>query len=114
MRYEEVDMDGPFLTTDVHHNVEIGYIGVYVLSRDGQNVDYVGRSDSNVRARLHKSIREGRGYQVFWFSYESSARQAYRKECYLWHKYNPPDNSAHPKVPDYANWKCPIEGCPWD
>lgn len=113
MRFEEQDMFGPFEITEVGQSVPKGYIGVYILSCDRKKVDYVGRSDSDIQGRLRSSISEGHGYQVFWFCYETSSMQAYKHECYLYHKYNPPDNTNHPAVPSGMNWRCPINGCPW-
>lgn len=86
--------------------------GVYILSRDGKTVTYVGRSDTDLRSRINQSEREG-VYTHFWFEYTASARDAYLKECEYFHKYRPPDNSKHPSVPVGTNWRCPIIGCPW-
>ncbi len=113
MKFEENDMCGPFPVSDVSEEIDHDYVGVYVLSRDGKNIHYVGRSDSDLQGRSRESIAEGDGYTVFWFNYETSPMQAYKSECYLYHKYDPPDNSIHPAVPKGANWRCPIEGCPW-
>ena len=114
MIFIERDMDGPFSTEDISEYVDSGYVGVYILSRDGRNVDYVGRSDSDIQGRLRQSISEGVGYTAFWFCYESSAMQAYKRECYLFHKYRPPDNTVHPAVPKGVNWRCPVTGCQWN
>lgn len=113
MKFEETDMEGPFPITEVSQYVDSDYIGAYVLSRDRQNVDYVGRSDSDIQGRLRNSISEGAGYRVFWFCYESSPMQAYKRECYLFHEYDPPDNTVHPAVPRDMNWRCPIQDCQW-
>ena len=113
MRFEETDMQGPFSVTTVSEYIDRGYIGVYVLSRDALCVHYVGRGDYDLQGRLKTSISEGSGYRVFWFCYESSPMQAYKRECYLYHKYDPPDNSIHPAVPPGTNWRCPVPGCQW-
>jgi hypothetical protein len=113
MKYEERDMEGPFRTDEVGPNVDSDYIGVYMLSRDGRHIHYVGRSDSDIQGRIRSSIAEGRGYRKFWFCYESSAMQAYKRECYLYHKYDPPDNTVHPAVPPGTYWRCPDEDCEW-
>jgi hypothetical protein len=36
--------------------------------------------------------------------------RAYKRECVLFHRYIPVDNTVHPVV---TNWKCPSKGCPW-
>ncbi len=41
-------------------------IGVYALSGDGRYVDYVGRSDSDLPARIRQSANVGLGYSYFW------------------------------------------------
>jgi hypothetical protein len=93
--------------------VERDSIGIYILSRDGTRVHYVGRSDTDVRQRLKQSVKEGEGYRYFRVSYTSSARSAYYTECRLWHRHQPVDNSIHPAVPGGQNWRCPVAGCDW-
>jgi hypothetical protein len=39
--------------------------------------------------------------------------RAYKRECVLFHRYIPVDNTVHPVVPLDTNWKCPSKGCPW-
>jgi hypothetical protein len=111
MEFKESGFEGPYSITDVSA-VEFERIGVYALCRRNSTA-YVGRSDSDVRGRLGKSISEGDGYTTFWITYESSPMQAYRMECTLYHKYQPVDNTIHPHVPAGALWRCPVEGCPW-
>lgn len=86
--------------------------GVYVFKRHGR-VAYVGRSDSNVAAREVQSFSQG-DYDLTTMIYETgSKREAYLKECRLFHKHDPIDNEVHPRVPAGANWRCPVKGCPW-
>lgn len=80
MRFSERGFNGPYSVAEVYE-VDSGYPGVYVLCRR-DNVVYVGRSDSDVRARLYSSISAG-SYSKFWISYESSPRQAFLRECRL-------------------------------
>lgn len=98
-----------------HINIYVAQnaMGVYLFSRDGNYIAYVGRSDSDINARIKSSSKEGDGYRYFWFEYATSPMDAYKKECLYYHKYNPPDNSIHPAVPPGANWRCPVEGCEW-
>lgn len=105
-------MLGPYLVDQIYV-VDADYIGVYALSRNGTTVHYVGRSDSDIRGRLNKSIQEGKGYKYFWFTYETSPMRAFKRECALFHHYNPVDNTVHPAVPSNTNWRCPAKGCPW-
>lgn len=105
-------MYGPCTLSSLEATVELAYIGVYMLSRGGRRVHYVGRSDSDLRARIRKSGQMD-SYTHFWFRYERSPMQAYKAECKLWHKYHPPDNLNHPAVPSGTNWRCPVTHCPW-
>jgi hypothetical protein len=113
MKFSERNMEGPYSVDEMSDFVDSGYVGVYVLSRRADAVAYVGRSDSDIRRRLSRSIQEGTGYRYFWFCYESSPMQAYKRECRLYHRYQPPDNTVHPAVPPDANWRCPVSDCEW-
>ena len=72
-------------------------------------VQYVGRSDTDVARRLKEHVNEG--YSHFKFSYASSRRAAFIKECQNYHDFNPSDNDIHPRRPDDANWRCPNPDC---
>jgi hypothetical protein len=86
--------------------------GVYVFERNGR-VAYVGRSDSDIDARIGDSYRAGKYDLKRTILRRSSAMQAYRTECRLYHRHNPCDNDRHPAVPTGANWRCPVKGCRW-
>lgn len=88
-------------------------MGVYVFSRNGRTASYVGRSDYDLRQRMLQSALES-NYAAFWFDYASSPMDAYKYECYLYHRFNPPDNAVHPATPPYTNWRCPDTECPWN
>jgi len=105
-------MYGPYPLWKLEEVVETGMIGVYVLSRGGQRVHYVGRSDYDLRARVRQSAQLD-SYTHFWFGYASSPMQAYKAECELWHRHQPPDNQNHLAVPAGTSWRCPAAGCPW-
>ena len=79
--------------------------GVYVLSRNRSTAHYVGRSDVSVRDRLKDYTTTT--YAYFWFAYATSARDAFYKECHLYHDLNPTDNEVHPRRPANCGWKCP-------
>ena len=105
-------MEGPFPFRQVSTYSLDARPGVYILSRDGRTAHYVGRSDTDIGARINSSAAEGR-YSHFWYEYASSPRDAFLKECTYYHQYNPPDNLNHPAVPSGANWRCPVQGCRW-
>ena len=90
---------GPFLLQLVDLFVGPGEVGVYVLSRDGKNADYVGRSDENLRSRIKSSAAEGRGYHYFWYQSAGNPWEAYKLEQELYLLYHPKDNSIEPAAP---------------
>ena len=84
----------------------------YISQKTGKFiVRYVGRSDSDVNDRIKDHIDESDEYQSFKFSYATSPKDAYAKECENWHDFGglngELDNSYHPDKPNDTNWKCP-------
>ncbi len=72
-------------------------------------VEYVGRSDVNVGSRLKNHV--GGKYKRFMFSYASSPKAAFEKECLNYHDFGGSeklDNKSHPDRPANTNWKCPV------
>ena len=85
--------------------------GVYVLDKSAGGafqVNYVGRADEDLNKRLKDWVGK---YRFFKFDYATSPKDAYEKECELWHDFGGPkgklDNKIHPDCPNGANWKCP-------
>lgn len=86
-------------------NYALGYI-----DDDTFIVKYVGRADLDVRERLLQHINED--YESFKFSYATSPKDAFEKECKNYHDFNGDegklDNKIHPDRPSNSkNWKCP-------
>jgi len=86
--------------------------GVYVLDKSSTapfHVDYVGRSDDDLNARLKTHV--GSVYKYFKFDYATSPKNAFEKECELYHDFGGPqgklDNKVHPDRPAGSGWKCP-------
>ena len=107
----KVELSGPFsLDRDtITRMVSRVSEGVYVLSRNGTTAHYVGRSDSNVRDRLLTYV--GSGYRSFWYAYATSPRDAFYKECTLYHQFGGSsslDNKVHPQRPAGSAWHCPV------
>ncbi len=74
------------------------------------HVRYVGRSDSDVNDRLKKWVGKPR-YPRFKFSYATSAKAAFEKECRNYHDFGETaklDNDQHPERPAGTNWECPV------
>lgn len=108
-------MNGPYkLTNQSIDNVvtqkSAGNYGLgYVNENDTFIVQYVGRSDSDVNDRLHDWV--GKKYKSFKYSYASSPKAAFEKECHNYHDFGESaklDNSSHPDRPNNSGWKCPV------
>ena len=82
--------------------------GAYALGKSETgtfHVHYVGRSDTDVAARLQQHVEKW--YPQFKFGYFQTAKAAFEKECHLYHDFNPPDNKVHPARPANENWRMP-------
>jgi hypothetical protein len=107
-------LNGPYPLTSSGVDAAVDKIsaGAYALGYTDDNdvfhVQYVGRSDDDVKARLKSHVSEP--YKKFKFGYYQSAEAAYSKECHLYHDFNPRDNSVHPAAPAGSNAVCPICG----
>ncbi len=71
---------------------------------DGFQVSYVGRSDTDVNARLQRHVGK---YRHFSFDYTADSRAAFDDECALYHDHNPGHNTEHPAPPAASGWPCP-------
>lgn len=83
--------------------------GTYVLGHINNEglfiVEYVGRSDNDLNDRLKSWIGE---YSHFKASYFERTRDAFDKECTIYHDFGNLDNKVHPASPEGVSWKCPI------
>ena len=108
-----LQMEGPYkLDKDtIDDKVTRTSPGNYALGEKNDKgtfqVGYVGRSDSDVNARLQSWVGETRR-PLFKFSYASSPKAAFEKECNNWHDFDPPGNDSHPARPQGSGWKCPV------
>jgi len=104
---------GPHDLTELSINLNVGGIGpgAYALGylNDAGNlvVQRVGRSDNDLSNRLHDYIGQ---YRVFKFAFFNSAKDAFEKECQLYHDFMPEDNINHPDRPTATNYSCPVCG----
>ena len=100
---------GPFRLTEkgIDPNLQSKTPGVYALGNTRNNlfiVRYVGRADdlkSGLRGHL-----EG-PYRQFKFTYALSARDAFEKQCELFHDCVGLDNRRHPSPPRGMDLSCP-------
>lgn len=89
-------------------------VGVYLLSRDGRKVEYVGRSDKGIAQDVTDAAHRFTGIQFFWYEECPSPAEAHKRECELYHHYDqrsPLLNAKHPAAPEGESWRCPIAGC---
>ena len=107
-----LNMNGPHKldTKTIEDKVTKTSPGNYALGSKNDKgvflVYYVGRSDTDVAARLKSWIGNTKR-PLFKFSYATSPKAAFEKECQNYHDFEPTDNSVHPQRPDNTNWKCP-------
>ena len=110
-----LQMNGPYNFTiekidDVVTQVSAGNYGLgYTDERETFIVQYVGRSDSNVNAELKAKL--DKKYKKFKFSYATSPKAAFEKECKNYHDFGESaklDNKKHPDRPNGTNWRCPV------
>lgn len=82
--------------------------GAFVLGHEDYEgrflVSLVSRSDSDIRSRLCEYI--GTATQFKYALYPTS-REAFEKECQLFHDFEPPNNILHPSRPAGTTWECP-------
>jgi hypothetical protein len=72
-------------------------------------VQYVGRSDTDVNQEL--KTRLDSEYKKFKYSYATSPKAAFEKECRNYHDFDGKeklDNVIHPSRPPRTDWKCPV------
>lgn len=107
-----LDMNGPYdLTTEkIDEKITKTSAGNYALGHlndDTFIVKYVGRADDDVNSRLKKWVGK---YKKFKFSYATSPKAAFEKECKNYHDFGENkslDNDIHPDRPAGTSWKCP-------
>jgi len=107
-------LNGSFALTEdnIDNEVTKRSAGTYALGYlNGENafvVRYVGRSDDDVNGRLKQWVGE---YKSFKYGYSLSPKNAFDKECRLYHDFGGKeklDNEIHPDRPDNTDWECPI------
>ena len=107
-------MQGPynFTLSEIDRIVTRTSSGNYALGRTGDDtffVSYVGRSDSDINQEL--KVRLTLNYAKFKYSYATSPKAAFEKECRNYHDFGGSeklDNKIHPSRPPGTGWKCPI------
>lgn len=109
-----LDMQGPYDLTNlkIDELIAILSIGNYALGVINQKtnkfvVKYVGRSETDLNARLKQHV--GR-HPKFKFSLAATPEDAFQKVCRNFHDFGGAKklvNSIHPVPPADSGWKCP-------
>lgn len=108
-----LNMQGPYDLdiASIDANITRTSPGNYALGNVNGNgafiVKYVGRSDSDLNARLKQHVGE---HPKFKYSYATSPDAAFEKECKNFHDFGGTDkleNDIHPDRPANSGWKCP-------
>lgn len=112
-----LDMQGAydFNSSEIDRNVTKISSGNYALGylekreeKDTFIVRYVGRSDSDINKEL--KARLPLKHPKFKFSYATSPKGAFEKECRNYHDFGESkelQNEVHPARPAGTNWECP-------
>lgn len=109
-----LNMKGPYPLTDEEIDKRItkgrkgNYAYGYKNSEGAFIVKYVGRSDTDLNDRIKHGVGH---YEMFKFSYASSAKEAFEKECQNYHDFGESsrlDNEIHPDRPDDKDYECPV------
>lgn len=94
--------------------IEDGVIGNYALGNKSANgsfiVNYVGRSDTDLKQRLLQHLNDDKTFPFFKYSIASSIKEAYLKECKNFHDFGGEiylDNKNHPAKPENIKIECP-------
>ena len=118
-----LNMKGPYPLTveDIDRQIPKNRIGNYAYGYINKEkvfvVTYVGRSDSDLNTRIKHGIMENifnphLRYEYFKFSYASSVKEAYEKECQNYHDFGGEigylANEIHPAKPEGTSYCCPV------
>ncbi|MDD5502975.1 MAG: hypothetical protein PHH26_05875, partial [Candidatus Thermoplasmatota archaeon] len=64
----------------------MGTVGAFILSRDGESANYVGRSDCDLGTDIAKTSESlNAGYTHFFFERAETPLEAYIQECKWYH-----------------------------
>jgi hypothetical protein len=101
---------GPFLLTvsTIDAVVTSTSPGIFLLGNTDKHQTFhvvcIGRSDEDIKAALKRYVRS---YAEFRFEYCATAKEAFEKECGLYHRLRPADTPAHPLRPNDSAFRCP-------
>jgi hypothetical protein len=68
------------------------------------SITYVGSAGEDLKAKLKGHIGTA---ALFKFRHFAGQKQAFEKECEMFHQFLPVGNFLHPSRPPGADWTCP-------
>lgn len=120
----DLDMLDPCELSEILINTIIekkrgNYAFGYLDNENNFIVCYVGRSDTDLQREIKQQMKTDRakGCTHFMYSYASSKKEAFEKECRNYHDFGESDhlhNEYHPDKPDRTDYKCPVKGCEYN
>ena len=106
----QTNLEGPnrLIVDEIDVAVPASAVGTFALGHLDYKgrflVQYVGRSDGDLRAVLRSKIGAEPLFKHLTFA---TPKEAFEKECELFHKFQPPGNFLHPERPKGSTWTCP-------
>lgn len=97
----------PLTVQRIETQLQASSAGVYALGVPVRGTFYIkriGRADEDLRAAL--KLHLGGPHRYFKFTYALSARDAYEKECRLFHGLITLENPIHPLPPEDTDLVC--------
>ena len=108
---QEVD-----IVREVDNSTDWSSASVFVVGGIHKSADgkfrFQIRKVSHVDGDLGKELRNYVGkFSGFRFKFFRSTRNAYDKECQIYHQFKPIKNIAHPVRPRHTKFVCPVADC---
>lgn len=104
------ELNGPYrlVYEEITFFVRAASKGVYMLGQQGQSnrflISYIGAGFTDVRSELLDRIGTA---SMFKIQLTQSADAAFRKQCDLFHQFQPSGNFVHPERPRGSSVQCP-------
>lgn len=96
-------------TPDNVRMIPEGLLGVFQLSREGEDIAYVGRADADLRSSLGEMLEKG--YSRFQWVQLPLVKETFEMQCRLYHHAGGAkklENLDHPYPPEGKLWRCPV------
>lgn len=105
------DYDSDTIEKKVDEN-KMGNYAIGIITNDGKFIPkYIGRSDKyDLIERIKSHLKEFKDCTHFKYSYATSEKEAFEKECENYHDFKPKYNKIHPDKPNNTKYECPY--CP--